>query len=123
MAAGHKPGLEQAEAIFRGILAGVAKAHRLGLVHRDLKPGNVLLAVDDEWIIVPKVTDFGLAKLLHDDADAEPSHTQTGATMGTLAYMAPEQVRGLKSRISGADIFALGCIPYELVTASSLHTP
>jgi eukaryotic-like serine/threonine-protein kinase len=117
----HRPDLAQAEAIFRGILAGVSRAHRLGLVHRDLKPGNVLMAQDEDHGLVPKVADFGLAKLLSDEVGGDPQagHTQTGSTMGTPAYMAPEQVRDSKSVDQRADIFALGCILYELCTGAS----
>ncbi|MEQ1506208.1 MAG: serine/threonine-protein kinase, partial [Myxococcota bacterium] len=119
--AANRPDLAQAEAIFRGIVAGVGKAHRLGLVHRDLKPANVLLATDEDGTLVPKVADFGLAKILAGDDDEEGghAHTQSGTTMGTPAYMAPEQVRDSKSVDQRADIFALGCILYELVTGVS----
>jgi serine/threonine protein kinase len=107
-----RPTLAQADHLAEGILRGVAAAHRLGLVHRDLKPGNVLLAAQDGQI-VPKVTDFGLARLLDDGSS--PVRTRTGATMGTPAYMAPEQVRDAHGVDARADVFALGAILYELV--------
>ena len=110
----NRPSLAQSEAIFRGILAGVARAHRQGLVHRDLKPGNVLLDSSGDDGIVPKVADFGLAKIL-DDEEGFGSQTRSGIAMGTPAYMAPEQVRSAKNVDQRADIFALGCILYELV--------
>ncbi len=110
--ASTQPTLEEAEGIFLGILAGVAKAHRIGLVHRDLKPGNVLLEVTDEGL-VPKVADFGLVKLL--DEQGGRTRTRSGLPMGTPAYMAPEQVRDAASVDQRADVFALGCILYELV--------
>ena len=109
----NRPPVAQAEAIFRGILAGVARAHRQGLVHRDLKPGNVLLDSSGDDGIVPKVADFGLAKIL-DDEEGFGSQTRSGIAMGTPAYMAPEQVRSAKNVDQRADIFALGCILYEL---------
>ncbi|MFZ5477530.1 MAG: serine/threonine-protein kinase [Myxococcota bacterium] len=103
----------EAEQIFRGILAGVGHAHAHGLVHRDLKPGNVLLApLEGNWI--PKVTDFGLAKVLWDGA--EQGHTRTNVALGTPDYMAPEQIRDARTVDSRADVFSLGCMLYEMVT-------
>ncbi len=103
--------LDEAESIFRGVVAGVSTAHRHGIVHRDLKPGNVLLTMVDGQPI-PKVADFGLAKI----AEAEGGATRTGTTMGTPSYMAPEQIRDAKHVDARADVFALGAILYELVT-------
>lgn len=108
----HQPTLEEAESLFRGIVDGVRHAHRYGLVHRDLKPSNVLLARYDGGLI-PKVADFGLAKILGDDPAA--GQTRSGLTMGTPQYMAPEQFRDAKKVDRRADIFSLGCILYELL--------
>jgi serine/threonine protein kinase len=108
----HRMTIEQADVLGRGIIAGVAAAHRYDLVHRDLKPANVLLAVTDEGL-VPKVADFGLAKILASDGD--DSQTRSGASMGTPQYMAPEQIRDSKSVDRRADIFSLGAMLYELV--------
>src|SRR5262249_52624951 len=85
-------------------------AHEQGILHRDLTPANVLLTEDG----VPKIVDFGLAKLL----GAGPViQTQTGAIVGTPSYMAPEQAWGKTKEIArAADIYALGAILYELVT-------
>jgi len=108
----NHPSLDLAEKLFRGVLAGVARAHREGLVHRDLKPGNVLLDQDDDGLL-PKVTDFGLVKALSEAPRA--SRTRAGIAMGTPAYMAPEQIRDARTVDQRADVFALGCILYELV--------
>jgi serine/threonine protein kinase len=99
--------------LFRGIAAGVACAHRAGLVHRDLKPANVLLQVEPE--LVPKVTDFGLAKVFV-EAPGDRHATRTGSALGTPAYMAPEQVRDSSRVDARADVFALGTLAYEMLT-------
>ncbi len=107
----HQPTPGEALEIFRGILAGVARAHRAGLVHRDLKAANVLLDETDGRL-VPKVTDFGLAKVLDDAGDH--TQTRTGMALGTPRYMAPEQIRNSKEVDARADVFALGCLLYRL---------
>jgi hypothetical protein len=85
-------------------------AHQRGIVHRDLKPANVLITPEG----TPKVTDFGLAKRLEDDASGQ---TRTGAVMGTPSYMAPEQAAGKVREIGPAtDIWALGAILYQCLT-------
>ncbi len=107
--------LAQSTALAQGILAGVAAAHKQGLVHRDLKPANILIDPSNGRL-VPRVADFGLAKVLLLDEDLGGPHTRTNATMGTPAYMAPEQQRNSKNVDARADVFALGAILYELVT-------
>jgi WD40 repeat protein/tRNA A-37 threonylcarbamoyl transferase component Bud32 len=97
----------EAAALVEVLARAVHAAHQKGVVHRDLKPGNVLLAADG----TPKVTDFGLAKRL----DAQTAHTQSGALLGTPDYMAPEQAEG-KAAGPAADTYALGAILYHLLT-------
>jgi serine/threonine-protein kinase len=83
--------------------------HRCKVVHRDLKPGNILLTADG----TPKISDFGLSKKL----DVESGQTQSGAIMGTPSYMAPEQAAGRAKEVGpAADIYALGAILYEMLT-------
>jgi serine/threonine-protein kinase len=100
---------KRAIALIEKIARAVQYAHDKGILHRDLKPGNVLLGENDE----PMVSDFGLAKLL----DASVDLTHSGQVLGTPAYMAPEQVAGQTGKIGPkADVWALGVMLYELVT-------
>jgi serine/threonine-protein kinase len=99
------PQREAAELV-RALARAVHAAHQQGIVHRDLKPSNVLLSAD----ATPKITDFGLAKLL----DAQGDETLSDTILGTPAYMAPEQARGESRKIGPAsDVYALGAILYE----------
>ncbi len=109
----HRLNLDQADELARGIIEGVAVAHQAGLIHRDLKPANILLEATGKSL-VPKITDFGLAKLLDDGSEGQ-LHTRSGMSMGTPAYMAPEQIESAKDVDARADVFSLGAILYELV--------
>jgi WD40 repeat protein/aminoglycoside phosphotransferase (APT) family kinase protein len=98
-----------AAALIRTLAEAVAVGHARGVVHRDLKPRNVLFGSDG----VPKITDFGLAKLLDEDL----GHTATGQSTGTPAYMAPEQLGTSRQPIGpAADVYALGATLYEVLT-------
>jgi serine/threonine protein kinase len=101
---------EEALRLFEQIALGVGHAHEAGVVHRDLKPANVLLSRVGR-AYQAKVADFGLAKVLQEDARM----TRSGMAMGTLCYMAPEQVRNAARVDQRADIFALACILYEML--------
>jgi tetratricopeptide (TPR) repeat protein len=121
----------EAAALIETVARAVHYSHTQGILHRDLKPGNILLLspteagasrldnLSDElssrslMAFVPKVTDFGLAKRLTMDVKL----TRTGEVIGTPAYMAPEQASGVCSSLSPAvDVYALGAILYELFT-------
>jgi serine/threonine-protein kinase len=104
--------LDQASALGEEILRGVIHAHENGFIHRDLKPANILLAIRRADFL-PRISDFGLAKLLVPDPDASASIS--GLMCGTPPYMAPEQIRDSKHVDQRADVFALGAILYELV--------
>jgi eukaryotic-like serine/threonine-protein kinase len=106
--------LAVARQLSRPVLQGIAAAHRHGLIHRDLKPANVLLDTATGEV-VPKITDFGLAKLLDLDGGRSPLETRSGAPMGTPAFMAPEQIRDASTVDERADVFAAGAMLYELL--------
>jgi serine/threonine protein kinase/WD40 repeat protein/tetratricopeptide (TPR) repeat protein len=102
------PPLETAR-LLEVLCQAVEAAHQAGVIHRDLKPGNILLTRDG----APKVADFGLAKAI----DADNGQTQSGQVLGTPSYMAPEQASGQLSAIGPAtDVYALGAILYEMLT-------
>ncbi|MEM6671797.1 MAG: serine/threonine-protein kinase [Planctomycetota bacterium] len=96
------------------VAEGVRHAHQRGVVHRDLKPGNVLVQDNGQ----PKILDFGIARVVEPGDDGAVSLlTRTGEIVGTLAYMAPEQVSGDPSSIdTRADVYALGVLAYELIS-------
>ena len=110
--------LERALQVGIEIADGLNKAHRRGIVHRDLKPGNIMLTKDGA-----KLLDFGLAKLMAPDADVAESALATedkaltaeGTILGTVQYMAPEQLEG-KEADARTDIFAFGALLYETIT-------
>jgi eukaryotic-like serine/threonine-protein kinase len=105
-------GPAEALSIFQGVLAGLAAAHRAGIVHRDVKPENVLIGNGD----VIKVADFGLAR-----AASGPVHTRTGMIIGTAAYLAPEQVARSASD-ARSDVYAAGVMLFEMLTGVQPHT-
>jgi predicted Ser/Thr protein kinase len=98
------------------ILGSLAEAHGAGIIHRDMKPGNVMLMQTRPGEDFVKVLDFGIAKL-RDDGDG--SQTTTGAVVGTPNYLAPEQARG-EQVDARADLYAVGCLLYELLAG---HAP
>jgi WD40 repeat protein len=116
-----------AAAVVEGVARAVQHAHDHGILHRDLKPGNILLSgvrnqepgitdpsslAPDSWPLTPKVADFGLARSI----DPGESVTLTGVIVGTPSYMAPEQVAGDGRLTPACDVYGLGAVLYELLT-------
>ena len=108
--------VSEALRIARQCAGSLAAAHTRGIVHRDLKPDNLFMVRDPEAVggERPKILDFGIAKL----SGEQPGRmqTRTGALMGTPMYMSPEQCRGIGTIDHRADIYALGCVVYQLLT-------
>jgi serine/threonine protein kinase len=102
--------------VINQIAEGLEAAHRVGVVHRDLKPGNVILVPGREHSSRAVITDFGLALPGDSDGNKSADITASHGLLGTPAYMAPEQIEG-KAVTKLADIYALGLIIYEMVTA------
>jgi hypothetical protein len=97
--------------VFVAVLEGIRYAHKQGICHRDLKPENILLNSPDDLVI----SDFGLGFVLEGGSRL----TTTGASFGSLDYMAPEQVRSRKNADARSDIYSLGQVLYELYTGNT----
>ncbi len=108
--------VRQIAELTRKLALALEKAHRAGIIHRDLKPANVMIDRDGEPILM----DFGLAWMAH---ESDSRVTQSGAIVGTPAYMSPEQAEGDPDQVGAAsDIYSLGAMLYELLTGRPIHT-
>jgi serine/threonine protein kinase len=101
--------------IFRQILSAMAAAHAAGILHRDLKPDNILLSQEHGTVVV-RITDFGIAKVLSGVLRA--GDTRDGTMMGSPGYMAPEQIEDASSVSPQSDLFAAGSILYEMLAGA-----
>jgi serine/threonine-protein kinase len=99
---------ERALEITSDVLSALDYSHRAGIIHRDIKPGNVMLTPNGDV----KVMDFGIARAV---SDAQSTMTQTAAVVGTAQYLSPEQARG-ETVDSRSDVYSAGCLLYELLT-------
>ncbi len=104
-------GSDEAVRIFDSVLDGLAELHRRGIVHRDIKPANILIGSDGR----ARLADLGIARRLQ-----ESGRTRTGTAIGTIAYMSPEQARGLTVD-SASDVFSVGLTLYEALAGQSLY--
>ena len=112
-------GIREKLAIFVEICSAVHHAHQKGILHRDLKPNNILIKNADGKKPIPKIIDFGLAKVLEEDSGlgSLTQHTDFGQILGTLQYISPEQADPVGSDVdSRTDIYSLGIVLYELLT-------
>ncbi|NUV60425.1 serine/threonine-protein kinase [Streptomyces sp. CAI-85] len=91
------------------LCSGLSAAHAVGLVHRDLKPQNIMVGADG----LVKILDFGLVKVL---SDTDPQLTMTGETLGNVAYASPELLVGEKALDGRSDLYAVGCLLYHMLT-------
>ena len=98
------------------VLSGLAAAHEVGVVHRDLKPDNIFLIETGAALPGVKILDFGISRVIGGSDHSATRLTQTGTVIGTPEYMSPEQARGQEDIDSRSDLFSLGVILYECVT-------
>lgn len=104
--------------IIKKVAEGLQEAHKMGILHRDINPSNIMVEKDENGEYKPYIMDFGLAKEV-----AEPSVTQDGMIMGTLFYMSPEQARGLNKEMDRrSDIYSLGATLYEILSGEPPFT-
>tara|TARA_R110002073_G_scaffold336260_1_gene531387 strand:- start:140720 stop:143269 length:2550 start_codon:yes stop_codon:yes gene_type:complete len=111
-------GVRERVSLLAKVCDAVGHAHSRGIVHRDLKPSNIMVTTDG----VVKVLDFGIARTTNPDTMLATMRTESGALIGTLSYMSPEQLSGETGEIDyRSDVFSLGAIAYELLSGRRLY--
>jgi serine/threonine protein kinase len=119
----NRLGVGERVELFIRVCEAVQHAHQKGVIHRDLKPGNVLVSVQDGQP-VPKVIDFGLAKVIAGELTNQSMQTQQGEILGTPAYMSPEQAEARVLDIdTRTDVYSLGAMLYELLVGAAPFDP
>ena len=115
---GHGLGPRERAVLFARVCDGVHHAHQRGIIHRDLKPANILVDETGQ----PKILDFGVARAAGANLHLTTVQTEQGQLVGTLAYMSPEQLRGVSADIDArTDVYALGVLLYRLLTGRLPH--
>ncbi|MDX2093189.1 MAG: serine/threonine-protein kinase [Kofleriaceae bacterium] len=112
--------LARVQFVIDGVLKGLSAAHRAGIVHRDLKPENIVLAKTDDGEL-PQIIDFGIARIESPEGALRSGGvTRPGMVMGTLVYMAPEQLEGTVSQVGKwSDVYAVGAMMFEMFTGKT----
>ena len=105
---------ERALSVMAQVADGLEYAHSQGVIHRDVKPANIVILQNEDGSDTAKIVDFGIAKLVRDD-ESGPNLTQTGDVFGTPNYMSPEQCHGSKID-EKTDMYSFGCVLHEIVT-------
>src|SRR5665811_2296513 len=110
----HDLSIRERLKLFLQVCAGVHYAHQRLIIHRDIKPGNILVTADG----IPKLLDFGIAKIVESGNAGSPDATLTSFRVLTPRYASPEQIKG-KAMTIATDVYSLGVVMYELLTGRS----
>ena len=113
----QKLSIEHRLELFRSVCEGIQHAHQKGIIHRDVKPSNVLVYMEGDKAI-PKIIDFGIAKATGRSLTEQTLFTEQGRLVGTPEYMSPEQVDDIQDIDTRTDIYSLGVLLYELLTGA-----
>ncbi len=112
--------IERSFELIKQACRALSHAHEKNIVHRDIKPGNMMVVDTKGSRELLKLVDFGIAKILDDQSTIEPALTTTGRVFGSPAYMSPEQTKGYPVD-NRSDIYSLGCVLYECLTGTPPH--